>query len=43
MMDRVSHRFGSAICYWNISEKGKVISHTTVQHLTIDEPKDDNV
>ena len=29
----VSHRVGSAICYWIISEKVNVLSQTTVQHL----------
>ena len=35
----VSHRVGSALCYWNLSKKGKVLSHTTVQHLTADKPR----
>ena len=39
----VSHRFGSALCYWIISEKGKVLSRTTVQHLTAEEPRDNDV
>ena len=34
-----SHRVGSELCYWIISEKGKVLSHTTVQHLTADKPR----
>ena len=39
----VSHRVGSALCYWIISEKGKVLSQTTVQHLTAEEPRDPNI
>ena len=39
----VSHRFGSILCYWIISEKGKVLSRTTVQHLTAEEPRDPDV
>ena len=35
----VSHRVGSALCYWIISEKGKFPSQTTVHHLTDDEPR----
>ena len=36
----VSHRVGSAICYCIISEKGKVLSETTVQKITAEEPRD---
>ena len=36
----VSYRVGSAICYWIIIENGKVLSQTTVQHLTAEEPRD---
>ena len=36
----VSHRVGSTLCYWIISEKGGVLSLTTVQHLTAEEPID---
>ena len=39
----VSHRVGIALCYWIISEKGKVLSQTTVQHLTAEEPRDPDV
>ena len=39
----VSHRVGSAICYWILSEKVKVLSQTTVQHLTAEEPRDTDV
>ena len=35
----VSHRVLSALYYWILSEKGKVILHTTVQHLTDYEPR----
>ena len=30
----VSHNVGSTLCSWILSEKGKVLSRTTVQHLT---------
>ena len=33
----VSYGVGSALCYWIISEKGKVLSQITVQHLTSEE------
>ena len=36
----ISHRVGSALCYLIISEKGKVLSLTTVKHLTDEEPRD---
>ena len=39
----VSHRVGSALCYWVIGEKGKVLSRTTFQHLTAEEPIDTDV
>ena len=39
----LSHRFGSAICYWNLSEKVIFLSKTTVQHLTDEEPRDTGV
>ena len=35
----VSHRVGSALCYWVISEKGKVLSQTIVQHITAEETR----
>ena len=35
----VAHRIGSALCYWILTEKGTVISRTTVQHFTEDEVK----
>ena len=31
------------LCYWIISKKGKVLSRTTVQHITDDEQGDSNV
>ena len=30
----VSHRVGSDMCYWILTKAGKVISNTTVQHVT---------
>ena len=39
----VSHRVVSALCYWIISEKVKVLSQTIVQHLTYEEPIDTDV
>ena len=39
----VSHRVVSALCSWIISEKLRVLSHTTVYHLTADKPRDPNV
>ena len=33
----VSHRVGSAFCYWILTAKGKFIASTTVQHVTKDE------
>ncbi len=33
----VSHRVGSALCYWILTDKGKVLARTTVQHLTKEE------
>ena len=39
----VSNRVESDICFWVLSEKGKVLSQTTVQHLTSEEPRDPDV
>ena len=39
----LSHMFGSALCYCILSDKMKVLSYTTIKHLTGDEPKDPNV
>ena len=33
----VSHRVGSALCYWILTEKGQILSRTTVQHVTREE------
>ena len=30
----VSHRVGNTLCYWILSNTGKVIARTTVQHIT---------
>jgi len=30
----ISHRVGSDMCYWILTEAGKVLSSTTVQHVT---------
>ena len=35
----LSHRVGIALCYWILSEKGNVLSKTTVQHLNAEEPR----
>ena len=39
----VSYRVGSDICYFIISEKGKVLSRITVQRITAEEPRDPDV
>ena len=39
----VSHRIGSDLCYWLVTENGKVIARTTVQHVTRDDYLDDKV
>ena len=39
----VSHRVGSGLGYWILSEKGKFLSQTTVQHLTAEETIDPDV
>lgn len=33
----VSHRIGSALCYWILNDQGNVLARTTVQHVTRDE------
>ena len=33
----VSHRVGSDLCYWLITESGKIISKTSVEHVTRDD------
>ena len=35
----VSLRVGSAICYWVLSEKGRVLYQTILQNLTAEEPR----
>ena len=39
----VSHRVGTAMCYWILTSNGKVISRTTVQHLTEDEVRNKDI
>ena len=36
----VSHRVGSALCYWILTRSGKVISSTTVNHVTQADTRD---
>ena len=33
----ISHRVGSDMCYWLITESGKLISKTSVEHITRDD------
>ena len=33
----ITHWVGSYLCYWVLTEKGKIISRTTVEHVTRDE------
>ena len=39
----VSHRVGSAMCFWILTSKGTVVSRTTVQHITKEEILKDDV
>ena len=39
----VSHRIGSALCYWVIDEKGTVYSRTMVQHITSQDLKSEDI
>ena len=39
----VLHRVGSALCYWVLTEKGNIIVHNTVQHVTRDEYKNPEI
>ena len=39
----VSHRVGSSLCYWILSDQVKLLSRTTVQHLTSEEPRDPDI
>ena len=36
----ISHRVGSDLCYWVLTESGKVISSTTIQHVLSSEASD---
>ena len=36
----ISHRFGTGMCYWVLNKKGNVISRSTVQHVTKENPLD---
>jgi hypothetical protein len=33
----ISHRVGSDLSYWHITESGKIISKTSVEHVTRDD------
>jgi hypothetical protein len=33
----VSHRVGSALCYWILASSGRVLARTTVQHVTTED------
>ena len=39
----VYHWVGSELCYWILTDKNTVLSHTKVQNFTIDETKDPNI
>ena len=39
----VSHRVGSDLCYWLITQSGKVIARTTVQHVVRDDYLDTRI
>jgi hypothetical protein len=39
----VSHRVGSAMCYWVLTDKAKILSRTTVQHVTATEVATDEI
>mmetsp|Transcript_38822 Transcript_38822/g.82849 ORF Transcript_38822/g.82849 Transcript_38822/m.82849 type:complete len:728 (-) Transcript_38822:475-2658(-) len=39
----VSHRIGTAMCYWLIPVSGRPIAETTVQHVTADDMRDVNI
>jgi hypothetical protein len=39
----VAHRVGSDLCYWVLSESGKVNARTIVQHVTIDDFLNDDL
>ena len=33
----ISHRVGSDMCYWLITESGKLVSKTSVEHVILDD------
>ena len=33
----VSHRVGSDLCYWLVTDSGQVVSKTSVEHVTRDD------
>ena len=39
----VSHRVGSAMCYLILTDKGKVVARTTVQHVTKEEIRNEDI
>ena len=39
----VSHRIGSDMCYWILTDSGKVVSCTTVQHVTTEDMSEDGI
>ena len=39
----VSHCIGSALCYWILTKSGKVLSSTSVQHVTNEEQCEPNL
>ena len=39
----ISHWVVNSLCYWIVNKKGKVISCSTVQHLTADKLRDPNI
>ena len=39
----VSHRVGSAMCYWILTQTGQIVSRTTVQHVTKEEVLRDDI
>jgi hypothetical protein len=39
----VSHRVGSALCYWVLPASGRVLARTTVQHVTLDDMASDEL
>ena len=39
----VSHRVGSDLCYWFLTEKGNIIARNTVPHVTQDEAENPEI